>query len=632
MAFTNFTNLDFDQIRTSIKDYLRANSTFTDFDFEGSNFSVLIDILAYNSYLTAYNTNMVANEAFIDSATLRENVVSLARNIGFIPLSRRAAKANISFVVSSINTSVKTITLKAGVVCTGSLDNTSYIFSIPEDITVPVSNGEAVFSEIDVYEGTYLTKTFIVNDSQPNQKYILPNSFVDTSTIKVKVYNDSQSSTYEEYSSVNDIVGINSKSQIFLIQEVSDEKYELFFGDGIFGKKLSNNNKIIASYIVTNGKSGNGATNFTFSGTLKDNNDTFIVSNVGPIISNNAAQNGDDIQSIESVRYYAPRLYASQRRAVTAGDYEAILPTIYPNIESVTAYGGEELTPPQYGKVFLAVKPKNSDYLSQSTKEFILNDIKKYTIAGIKPEFIDINVLYVELDSSVYYNTNLSSSPESLKTLVSSALTNYSNSPDLNKFGGRFKYSKALRIIDSSSNAITSNITKIRVRRNFEALINSPTKYQICFENRFDAEDNVNNFRPNIRSSGFTINGETSVLYIGDIVNDSTLTKGTLYLFSYENNTIVKKADNIGTVDYVTGIIDIDNINVSSTVKPNNIIEIDAIPYSNDVIAKKSIYLKLDIGKSNISMVKDLISSGENASGSRFVPESSYFSDSSIRN
>lgn len=634
MAFTEFTNLDFDQIRVSIKDYLRANSTFTDFDFEGSNFSILIDILAYNSYLTAYNTNMVANEAFLDSATLRENVVSLARNIGFVPLSRRSAKANVSFTITGINSSIKTVTLKSGIVCTGSLDNTSYIFSIPEDITVGVTNQEAIFSEIDIYEGTYLTKTFTVDNSQPNQKYILPNPFVDTSTIRVKVYNDSQSTTAEEYSSVNDIVGISSTSQIFLIQEVSDEKYEIFFGDGIFGKKLQNNNQIVSSYITTNGPAGNGASNFIFSGTLYGNDGTtssLINPSVGAIVTNVAAQNGDNIQSVESVRYYAPRLYASQRRAVTAGDYEALLPTIYPNIESVTAYGGEELSPPQYGKVFLAVKPKNADFVSQSTKESILNDLKKYTIAGIKPEFVDINVLYVELDSTVYYNSNFSSSPDSLKTNVTSSLTTYSNSSDLNKFGGRFKYSKVLGIIDSTNTAITSNITKVRIRRNFEAVLNSPTKYQICFENRFNVIDNRNSSFVNIRSSGFKVNGIDSTLYIGDVVNDSTLTKGTLYLFAFENNKIVKKIGNIGDVDYVTGIINIDNINVISTLKPNNIIEIDAIPYSNDVIAKKSIYLKLDIGNSDISMVKDLISSGENSSGSKFVPEPSYFSDSSIR-
>lgn len=626
MAFTDFTNLDFDQIRTSIKDYLRANSTFTDFDFEGSNFSILIDVLAYNSYLTAYNTNMVANEAFLDSATVRENVVSLARNIGYVPLSRRAAKANISFIVSGINSSIKTATLKAGIVCTGSLDNTTYIFSIPEDITVGVSNQEAIFSNIDIYEGTFLTKTFTVDTSQPNQKYILPNPYIDTSTIRVNVKNNLNNNTIEQYNAIDNIIGIDSTSQIFLIQEISDERYELFFGDGIFGKKLSHNNEINASYIVTNGSTGNGASNFVFSGTLKDNNDSTFAGIIGSIITNTPSQNGDNIQSTESIRYYAPRLYSTQYRAVTAGDYEALLPSIYPNIESVTAYGGEELTPPQYGRVFIAAKPKNSDYLSESTKEFILNSLKKYSVAGIQPEFVDINVLYVELDSTVYYNSNFIGSVSDLKTQITNSLTAYSNSTDLNKFGGRFKYSKALRIIDATNNSITSNITKVKIRRNVGVLIDTPTNYFVCFENRFYV--NPNGY--NIRSSGFYVQGVSNLVYISDIP-DSTLTTGKLFLFSLNGSNLVAESKTIGIVDYVNGILNIDNINVSSTVKPNNIIEVESTPYSNDIIAKKSIYLKLDIGNSLISLEKDLISSGENTSGSRFNPESSYLSEK-IRN
>lgn len=623
MAFTDFTNLDFDQIRTSIKDYLRANSTFTDFDFEGSNFSILIDVLAYNTYLTAYNTNMVANEAFLDSATIRENVVSLARNIGFVPLSRRSSRAKISFTASNLGTA-KTLTLKAGVVCTGTLDNSSYIFSIPEDITVGVSNGTASFSNIEIYEGTYITKTFDVNTSLPNQKYILPNPFVDTSTIRVFVQNTPQSTTQSEYKLVDSIVGISSVSQIYLIQEVSDEKYELFFGDGIFGQKLSNNNRINASYIVTNGANGNGAAEFSFSGVLKYN-DQLISPVISTITTVSPAENGDNIQSIESVRYYAPKLYAAQNRAVTASDYEAILPSIYPNIESVTAYGGEELTPPQYGKVFLAAKPKNAESLSEATKESILNSLKKYTVAGIQPEFVNVNVLYVELDSLIYYNTSYVESSNTLRTQVLNSLTSYSNSTDLNKFGGRFKYSKALRVIDTTNNAITSNITKIKIRRNLSAIIQEPTQYYICFENRFHVD--VEGY--NIRTTGFTIKGRTETMYISDYP-DPNLTTGKLFLFYLDGETVVKVSE-VGSIDYVNGILNIDNINVFSTIKSNNTIEIEATPYSNDIIAKKSIYLKLDVGASTIDLAKDIISSGENASGSLFTPESSYLSGIKIR-
>ena len=625
MTFTQFTNLDFDQVRISIKDYLRANSTFTDFDFEGSNFSVLIDVLAYNTYLTAYNTNMVVNESFLDSATIRENVVSLVRNIGYVPLSRRSARAKISFSVTGLNTNYKTITLKKGIVCTGNLDNTSYIFSIPEDITVGISNNEAVFSQIEIYEGTLLSKTFIVDNSQPNQKYILPNPYIDTSTIRVSVKETSQSTTIEEYIAVDNIIGIDKNSQIFLVQEISDEKYELFFGDGVFGKQLSNNNQISATYLTTNGKSGNGASGFDFSGVILTDTGVDVSPNVGVLITDEVASNGDDIQSIDSIKYYAPRIYSTQYRAVTASDYEALLPSIYPNIESVTAYGGEENNPPDYGKVFVAAKPKNAEYLSQSTKESIIQSLKKYTVAGIEVNFVDVNVVYVELDSVVYYNSNFVGSVSDLSAKVTSSLQKYSQSADLNKFGGRFKYSKCLRVIDATSNSITSNITKIKIRRDVGVILDKPTQYKVCFENSFAVWPREHN----IRSTGFRVNGIDSIVYIGDAVKN--LSEGTLFLFSLEGDELIIRQQNIGRINYTTGEINIDNINVSSTVLPNNIIEIEATPLSNDIIAKKSVYLKLDIGKSKINLVKDLISSGENASGSAFTPEQSFSTRNIIR-
>jgi hypothetical protein len=625
MTFTQFTNLDFDQVRTSIKDYLRANSTFTDFDFEGSNFSVLIDVLAYNTYLTAYNTNMVVNESFLDSATIRENVVSLVRNIGYVPLSRRSAKSKISFSVTGLNVNYKTVTLKKGIVCTGNLDNTSYIFSIPEDITVGISNNEAIFSEIEICEGTLLSKTFIVDNSQPNQKYILPNPYIDTSSIRVSVKETSQSTTTEEYIAVDNIIGIDKNSQIFLVQEISDEKYELFFGDGIFGKQLSNNNQISATYITTNGKSGNGASSFDFSGVILTDTGVDVSPNVGVLITDEVASNGDDIQSIDSIKYYAPRMYSTQYRAVTASDYEALLPSIYPNIESVTVYGGEENNPPDYGKVFVAAKPKNAEYLSQTTKESIIQSLKKYTIAGIEVNFVDVNVVYVELDSVVYYNSNFVGSVSDLNAKVTNSLQKYSQSADLNKFGGRFKYSKCLRVIDATSNSITSNITKVKIRRDVGVIIDKPTQYKICFENSFAALSAQNN----IRSTGFRVNGIDSIVYIGDAVKNSS--EGILFLFSLEGDELITRQQNVGRVNYTTGEINIDNINVSSTVLPNNIIEIEATPLSNDIIAKKSVYLKLDIGKSKINLVKDLISSGENASGSIFTPEQSFSTRNIIR-
>ena len=321
MPFTKFTNLDFDQIKTSIKDYLRANSTFTDFDFEGSNFSVLIDTLAYNTYITAFNSNLVVNESFLDSATVRENVVSLARNIGYVPSSRTASTANISFTVNAENTG--TVTLQSGLVCTGSLKGSSYVFSVPENVSATVSNNVATFSNLEVKEGTFLKKTFIVNGSL-DQRFILDNSFIDTSTIIVYVKGPSDSGNGNQYRLVENIFEINSSSETFLIQEVQDEKYELLFGDGIFGRKLENDSVVTVTYIVTNGKEGNGASSFAFAGSFTDDAGVVISPSVSSITTNQSSQNGSDIESIDSIRNFAPRLYSSQYRAVTPGDYETI--------------------------------------------------------------------------------------------------------------------------------------------------------------------------------------------------------------------------------------------------------------------------------------------------------------------
>jgi hypothetical protein len=384
MALTQFTNLNFEDIKTSIKDYLRANTDFTDYDFEGSNLSVIINLLAYNSYITAYNTNMVVNETFIDSATLRENVVSLARNIGYVPRSKRAAKASVGFFISGISTSVSTISFQPGVVANGSVSDVNYIFSLPEKVTVAAENGTS-FGTLEIYQGQYLENSWIVNNSQPNQRYIIPNDSVDTSTLRVKVKNTSTDTTSTEYKLVDNILGITSTSNIYLIQETTDEKYEILFGDGVFGNKLQSGNVITVSYIKTNGKDGNGVSDFRFAGNILDENNASVTSFIADLTTQAPSENGDEIEPVESVKYYAPRLYSSQYRAVTASDYEAILPTLYPNIESVSAYGGEDLTPPQYGRVFIATKPRNGSFLSDFTKKQLLHSLKSYSVAGIVP-------------------------------------------------------------------------------------------------------------------------------------------------------------------------------------------------------------------------------------------------------
>ena len=626
MAFGQYVNLDFDQIKTSIKDYLRSNTNFTDYDFEGSNLSIIIDALAYNTYTTAYNTNMAANECFLDSATLRENVVSLARNIGYVPRSRRSARAKVSFNVSGL-TDTSTLTLNSGVVCNGAGENTNYIFCIPEDITVPVTNGFAEFSNIEIYEGVFVSENFTVDTSLFNQRYILDNSFIDTSTIKVKVKSSSTATSSVTYKQIDNIVGVTSTSNSYLLQEIEDERYELIFGDNVIGRKLSNNNYITASYIVTDGKDGNGASEFSFVGNITNQDGAAINASLISLVSTDEkSRDGDEIESISSIKYFAPRIYSSQYRAVTSSDYESVLGYIYPNVESVTAFGGEEMSPPRFGKVFISVKPRNGDFLSDETKRELIQRLKSYAVAGIVPEFIDLKYLYVELKVNPYYNPSLNDDQENLKTGVSNALTQYSRSIDVNKFGGRFKYSKAVSLIDSVDASITSNITLVTIRRNLKAVLGQFAQYEVCYGNMFHTQESSYN----IVSTGFTIEGVTETVYLADEVINRD--KGRIFFFTYTEGgtpSIIKK--NAGTVDYMHGEILIDTVNILSTVIANNVVEIQAIPHSNDIIGLRDLYVKFDMSNTTINMIQDLIASGENTSGSRFVHTHSYYTPTYTR-
>ena len=622
MSFNQFTNLDFNDLRTQIKDYLRSNSNFTDFDFEGSNFSVLIDVLAYNSYITAYNTNMQANEAFLDSATLRENVVSHARNIGYVPRSKRASKAKISFSVNTQSYNSRTVTLKAGPVALGAVQDGNYIFSIPSDVTVPVNTSNiAFFENLDIYEGSYLTKQYTIDYSQSNQKFIIPNSNVDTSTIRVTT----TGTTTEVYSLYENILNVNKTSKLFLIQEIEDEKYQILFGDDLIGKKPEDGSVINISYIVTNGKSADGSANFTFSGNIKDNNSTNITSGISLITTLVSSENGDDIESIDSIKYLAPRVYASQYRAVTANDYKGLIPYLYSNIDSVTAYGGEELDPPQYGKVFISIKPRNGNFLSEITKNEIKKKLKQYSIAGIKPELIDLKYLYVEIDSTVYYNPAFISDSVIVKNQVLNTLNFYSISSDVNSFGGRFKFSKVNTLIDNTNRAITSNITKIRMRRDLSVEMNKFATYEICFGNKFHQKTG----KYNIKSSGFKIKDISDTLYLTD--NPINSINGKILFFKLIDNVPTIISSDAGTVDYLKGEIKLNIVNIVSTSLPNNKIEIQAIPESNDVIALKDIYLQIDMNNTVVNTIEDTITSGENLSATEYVSTSSYLNGNYTR-
>ena len=640
MPLVNFSNLDFNQVKTTLRDYLQANSNFTDYDFEGSNLSSILDVLAYNTYITSYNANMVTNEVFIDSATLRENVVSLARNIGYIPRSRIAASATINFFVNTeaITPSPATLILRKGPVARtqGSFGNASYVFSILEDITVPVYDGIATFDEIPIYQGTLLTNTFTYSRRNPDQRFILPNVGIDTNLITVTVKANESATASTKYSAQDSLFDIDSNSKVYFLQEIEDERYEIFFGDGIFGKALEEGNFITVNYIVNDGSAANGVSEFGFSGRISYNRNSIgynVTNGISLLTTGVPSAGGEEIEAVESVKKFAPRIYASQNRAVSANDYEKLIPSkIYPETESITVFGGEDLIPPQYGKVFISIKPRSGDFLPNLMKENIKMKLKKYAVAGIVPEILDLKYLYIEADSKIYYNSNLAPSAAYVSSLVQSNTLKYAESTELNKYGARFKYSKFLKIIDDSNESITSNITTIQMRRDLRIQTNAAAEYQVGFGNKFHIK-NMDGY--NIKSSAFSVAGIPGSVYLSDVPNTSR-TSGSLFLFTVPSinsttPTIVKR--NVGTVDYENGIVTLNPIVIQTGKFKDGqaIVEISACPSSNDVVGLQDLYLQLDISTSNFETIVDEISSGLDPAASNYIVTSSYVNGALVR-
>mgnify|MGYP003637052376 CR=1 FL=1 len=640
MPLVNFTNLDFEGVKSALTEYLKSNSNFTDYDFEGSNLSSIVDLLAYNTYITSYNANMVANEVFIDTATLRENVVALARNIGYTPRSRKAATSSISFFVDTSNIIPKpaSLTLRKGTVAAsnGRFGGTSGAFCILDDITVSVVNGIASFNNISIFEGSSLEKNFTYSARNPQQKFILPNAGIDTELLRVTVKNNQSSTASVTYTLQDNLFYVGSNSKIYYLQEVADERYELFFGDGVFGQKLDDRNYITVSYIVTNGDSGNGMNQFRFNGRItytRDRTEYTVTNGISLLTTDYSSRGGDSIEAVESVRKFAPKIYSTQNRAVTADDYETLVPSkIYPDTESISVFGGEELIPPQYGKVFISIKPRYGDFLPNLLKENIKSKLKKYAVAGIIPEILDLKYLYIEINSKVYYNTNLAPSSAEVSTIVSNNAAKYADSTELNRYGARFKYSKFLKIIDDSHQSVTSNITLINMRRDLRIIPNTFAEYQIGFGNKFHIRSNAGY---NIKSSAFRVSGIQENVYIGDIPSSDGLT-GSLFFFTVPNvgsaNPTILRS-NVGSVDYVNGIITINAINILGGIEKDGqqVIEIQATPTSNDVVGLQDLYLQLDNSNSTFDMVPDQIASGIDPSASNYTVSSSYSNGNLVR-
>jgi len=595
MKYVQVSNLDFNEIKASLKEYLRAKTDFTDFDFEGSVWANLLDVLAYNTYYTAFNTNMVTNELFLESATLRDNVITLAKQLGYKPKSVVAPEAALNFKVTFPGTAPSNIILKKGTGFVTTFDDKLYRFVAVDDIKVPVANNEAFFTNVPLYEGNLITNTFVVDTSLSSQKFLLSNSNADTSTIRVRVFESATSSSFVYYNQIDTIIDIGSQDNIFYVDETLDEQYQLFFGDNVIGKALDDGQVVEVSYLVTNGESTNGASQFTFAGTLLDESDQVYPVTISNVITVSSASGGAAIEPIDKIKFNAPKQYSTQNRAVTAADYAAIVRKIYPAVSDIIVYGGEEERFPEYGKVKIIIKPNSGSSLSTYTKQQIIEGLKDYAVASVTPDIIDASVVYIELTTKVFYNTRKTTQfPEEIRSKVISAVDEYTQLSGTEKFNGKFRYSKYVGVIDESDMSINSNTTTIKLRKDFYPSLNSTFYYELCFQNSFrDSCDG-----PVIQSTGFKVSEYPNyTVYFEDRSG-----KIVLYRLDPATGNKIILNDKLGTVDYVEGEIKLYDVTIIGGSFFDNRIEVRVEPASNDVNAERSLYLDVDISNSKFTV------------------------------
>ena len=598
MPYTQVANLDFEDIKASLKDYMRAQSDFTDYDFDGSALSTLIDTLAYNTYYTAFNTNMVVNELFIDSATLRDNVVAIAKQLGYRPKSATSPTAYVSFNVTYSNPTTDTeLILKRGTGFIASYDNNVYQYVVTDDVKAQVINDVATFTNIEVKEGTRLVNTFTVNSSLKSQRFILDNQNIDTNTIRVKVF-PTGGSFSEPYLVADNILGVDGTSKVFFLDEIEDERYEILMGDGVLGKKLDNNARIEVSYLTTAGPESNGVRTFVFSGVLENPNGVSPNAFTTSITSTTASAGGEEIESTQKIKYTAPKSYGTQDRAVTSDDYEAIVRKVYPATSDIIIFGGEDQEPPEYGKVFIALKPKDASYLTSLTKNSIVEELKKYVVASVEPRLIDPSILFVELTSKIYYNGGMTDQTASqIRDKVIGGVQSYLDTSDTEKFNGKFRYSKMVGVIDDADKSINSNLTDITMRKDFYPSLNSTFYYEVCFQNAFDKECDD----PILSSTGFRVTEYPNF----DVYVEDRNSKIVLYRLDGVTGEKVVLDSDIGDIDYEKGELKMYNLTIIKGSFFDNRISVRVKPLSNDIKALREVYLDVDVANSSFTAYKE---------------------------
>ena len=598
MPYTQVSNLDFEQIKVSLKEYMRSQSEFTDYDFEGSALATLIDTLAYNTYYTAFNTNMVVNELFIDSATLRDNVVSIAKQLGYRPKSVTSPTAYISFSINYTNPTTDTeLILQAGTGFISSYDNNVYSYVVTDDVLAQVINNVATFTNVPIREGTFLTNTFTINTAIKSQRFILDNQDIDTNTIRVQVY-PSGGSFNEEYKVADNILGVDGDSKVFFIDEIEDQRYEILLGDGVLGKKIENNSRIEVSYLTTSGPESNGVKTFVFTGVIQNPNGVSPNAFTTTITSTTPSSGGEEVESTSKIKYTAPKAYGTQDRAVTAQDYEAIVRKVYPATSDIIIFGGEDQDPPEYGKVFIVLKPNDASYLTSLTKSQIITDLKKYVIASIEPRIVDPSILYVEITSKIFYNGGVTDQiPSQISDKAISSVQSYIDTSDTEKFNGKFRYSKFVGVIDDADISINSNLTSIMMRKDFYPQLNSTFYYEVCFQNAFDEDCDD----PVLSSTGFRVTEYPNF----DVYVEDRDKKIVLYRLDTITGEKVVLDSDIGDIDYVKGELKMYALTIIKGSFFDNRISLRVKPLSNDIKAMREVYLDVDVANSSFIAYKE---------------------------
>jgi len=583
------TELDFDDIKNNFKTFLSGQSEFVDYDFEGSGMNILLDVLAYNTHYLAYNVNMAMNEAFLDSSVLRSSVVSHAKTLGYTPRSSRAPLAYVN--VQLINNTLLQATLPKGTVFTASVDDVSYSFITNSDYSISRDAGLLKFTSIPIYEGTLITTKYTVDNSNSEQRFILTSDRADTNTLKVSVQTSSTDTTTNYFTLANDISTVSDESLIYFLQEVEDGKFEVYFGDGVIGKNLSNGNIVNLEYIVTNKLEANSASNFTIQGSVNGVSN-IVVETVSP------AFGGAEPETIDSIKYFAPLYYSSQNRAVTVKDYKSLIPKIYPNAKSVQVWGGEENDPPIYGQVFISIKPFIGSNLTESQKESVVSLIDEYNVASVRTTLVNPETITIDMNVNFRYNDkSTTKSVSDLETLVRSTIQNYSIE-NLQRFDKMFRYSEISALIDNSDASILSNITNINFSKKITPQLNTFKQYTVKFYNSI-YHPHVSE-PPVIKTTAFKISGSGENHYL----DDDGAGKVRLYRIVATNRVYVNT--NIGTIDYSKGEIVINSLNIISTANSDGTITLTSIPSSNDIVPLRNQILEIDVSTLRVVGTVDL--------------------------